>query len=536
MTPEGLIIESMFRVVSKDGEDQDFKLNPTQRILDNNLTGRDIIPKARQEGVSTYFLARYTAACMRKRNVKAVIISHESESTQRLLDRCRYFISNMRGPNPQAGRTSINIITFPKTNSMIYIGTAGSKKFGRGDTITHCHCSEYAYWPDPKGLLSGLLQAVPMSGEIAIESTGNGTGNDYHRRVMRAYEGRSEWRCHFFNWLHFPDYHIPLSSEDEKHVLDNLNPEWEEPHLIKIGLTPGQLIWRRIKLEELDYDLQLFKQEYPITLDECFQASGSSIFAKIKFIPTDEWESLGNNLWALRGHPIPGHQYVLGVDPSGGVGSDNATIEVFDSTACEQVAEFAHNRTEPDTLGYKAAEIASFYNNAFIVVESNNHGPVTLDKIRDAEYPDHLIYAMETAGASYEDKSLMQMGFRTSVRTKPIMIGKLRTFLARDWTIHSPALKDELSTFVEHEDGKLAAQDGCKDDRVMGAACAAIGYEHSLLYAGTGLDPTPTATKDPARFPFTLEGIKGDLQSRNKKLPIRPQHGPHGSFWPKFGH
>ncbi|KKN33669.1 hypothetical protein LCGC14_0801620, partial [marine sediment metagenome] len=44
----------------------------------------------------------------------------------------------------------------------------------------------------------GLLQAVPMSGEIAIESTGNGVGNDYHRRVLRAYEGHSEWKCHFF--------------------------------------------------------------------------------------------------------------------------------------------------------------------------------------------------------------------------------------------------------------------------------------------------------------------------------------------------
>jgi len=89
MTPEAVIIESMFRVVTKEGEDVDFILNDTQKILDENLTGRDLIPKARQEGVSTYFLARYTAACLRRRNVKAVIISHESESTQRLLTRCQ---------------------------------------------------------------------------------------------------------------------------------------------------------------------------------------------------------------------------------------------------------------------------------------------------------------------------------------------------------------------------------------------------------------------------------------------------------------
>ena len=100
MTPEALIIESMFRVVTKEGVDVDFVLNSAQRQIDENMTGRDIIPKARQEGVSTYFLARYTAACLRKRNVKATIISHEADATSRLLSRCTYFLDNLRGPDP----------------------------------------------------------------------------------------------------------------------------------------------------------------------------------------------------------------------------------------------------------------------------------------------------------------------------------------------------------------------------------------------------------------------------------------------------
>ena len=42
MTPEAMIIESMFRVVSKDGEDLDFILNDAQRLIDDNLTGSGI--------------------------------------------------------------------------------------------------------------------------------------------------------------------------------------------------------------------------------------------------------------------------------------------------------------------------------------------------------------------------------------------------------------------------------------------------------------------------------------------------------------
>ena len=524
MTPEALIIESLFRIANKEGEDVDFILNSVQKELDENLTGRDLIPKLRQPGVSSYFLARYTAACLRKRNVKAVIISHEGESTQRLLSRCHYFLNNLRGPSPVIGRSGMNIITFPKMDSMIYIGTAGSKKFGRGDTVTHCHCSEYAYWPNPKDILAGLLQAVPMSGEIAIESTGNGVGNDYHRRVMRAYEGRSEWKCHFFGLKAYMEYSVKLTSEEEQHVLNTLNSEWEEPQLVESGLTAEQIIWRRIKLEELDYDIKMFKQEYPITLDECFQASGDSIFHKVKFIPTNLWKSEGNNLHVLDSHPTKGHQYIVGVDPSGGAGRDNATIEVFDLTMGEQVAEYAHNRIEPDALGDKVVDLAEAFNNAFVVVESNNHGPMTLDTIRDRDYPPMLIYSMEQAGVSFEDRTLMQMGFRTSTRTKPIMIGKLRALLARNWTIHSPTLNGELSTFIEYEDGKLAGQKGCMDDRVMASACAAIGVEHAQLYAGDGQEILDMRSKDPARDPFTLDAVIEECRGKGRGLPISPQH------------
>lgn len=529
MTPEAIIIESMFRIANKEGEDVDFILNSVQKDLDENLTGRDIIPKLRQPGISSYFLARYTAACLRKRNVKAVIISHEGESTQRLLSRCHYFLNNLRGPSPVIGRSGMNVITFPKMDSMIYIGTAGSKKFGRGDTVTHCHCSEYAYWPNPKDILAGLLQAVPMSGEIAIESTGNGVGNDYHRRVLRAYEGVSEWKCHFFGLQTYMEYQIKLTQEEEEHVLRTLNPEWEEPQLVEGGLSAGQIIWRRIKLEELDYDIKMFKQEYPITLDECFQASGDSIFHRVKFIPTNLWKYQGNNLHTLDGHPIRAHQYVVGADPSGGTGRDNASAQVFDLTAGEQVAEYAHNRIEPDVFGDKVTDLAEYFNNAFIVVESNNHGPMTLDRIRRRDYPSMLIYSMEQSGVSYEDRTLMSMGFRTSVRTKPIMVGKLRALLAQSWTIHSPTLNGELSTFIEHEDGKLAAQKGCKDDRVLAAACAAIGMEHAELYAGNGEADIEMSSRDPARYPFTLDGIVEECAGKGRGFPVSPQHVPSNS-------
>ncbi len=526
MTPEAAIIETLFKVVNKEGKDIPFELNQPQCLLDNALTKRNIIPKARQEGISTYFLARYTAAALMRRNVKAVIISHDTESTQRLLTRCEYFLENLRcDERPEIGRSALNTITLPKMDSVIYIGTAGSKKFGRGDTITHLHCSEYAYWPDPKGLLSGLLQAVPLSGEISIESTGNGKGNDYHRRCMRAYNNQSVWKCHFFNWVDFPEYTLNLTLEDQLSVMSGLIEEWEEPHLVKtVGLTAGQIAWRRLKLEELDYDLDLFKQEYPLTIDECFRASGSSLFRKVNFIKSDLWKNIGNHAFQLEGHPRLGFTYSLGADPAGGSGGDNATIQIFCVETGEQVYEYANNRIEPDAFGRKVVEVGTQFNFAFLTIESNNHGPVTIKEVRDLGYPDFLLYEMSHPGADFpEDRTLMQFGFRTTKRTKPILIGEFRTSVIKDLKIYSSLLYDEMTTFIEHENGELSAQENCHDDRVMGAALANIALSKASLYARNN---STVYTKQDGVYkdPFILDNMIEEMQSRGKKFPISPQH------------
>ena len=298
MTAERVIIENMFRIADKDGNDVDFILNTAQSEIDLRLSGRDIIPKARQEGVSSYFLARYTAVCLARRNVRAVVISHETDATQRMLAKVHYFLKNIKGPSAITKNMSKNEITFPKTNSAFYIGTAGSRQFGRGDTITHLHCSEVAFWPDPKKLTAGLFQAVPLSGEIAMESTGNGVGNFYHRTCMRASTGHSRYRMHFLPWHTFNEYTLEVTEEIEKAIMDNLNPEWEEVKLVNdYGLSAGRIAWRRMKLEELDFDLRLFKQEYPMTLDECFQSTGGSIFQTVRFLDMGHnWRQTETNL------------------------------------------------------------------------------------------------------------------------------------------------------------------------------------------------------------------------------------------------
>lgn len=520
MIPEALLIESMLMIADKDGNDVPFVLNPTQRTIAETLTGRDIYPKARQEGVSSFFLALFTILCLTRRNTRAVVISHESDATTRMLAKVHYFLEHLR-PQAVVGHSSKGEITFPKMNSMFYIGTAGSRSFGRGDTITALHCSEVAFWDNAKDLMTGLMQAVPTnSGIVAIESTGNGQGNWYHKMVQACQQGRSHYKMHFFDWLHFPEYNLQLSEEDNKRVLDTLDESLEEITLMtKWGLTTGQIEFRRRKLVELEFDMNKFDQEYPKTLDECFQASGSGLFKKVNFVKSDDWKSQGLHLSGLVTHPMVRRKYLIGADVGGGVGKDRSTAEIFDLMTLEQVAEYVTDKEAPDTFGHTLAELGRVYNDAFITVESNNYGITTLDHLA-RDYPAELIYTEDKSpsrGAN-EPQLLTNLGFRTSHITKPWVIGKLRSYLATDMVIHSEELKSELSTFVEKESGELEAENGCFDDRVMGTAMAVVALARSAIL----MMPSPEE-KQILDNPFSIDNIIKELRARGNGFPIASQ-------------
>ncbi len=517
MTPERLIIESMFMIVNKDGIDVPFLLNREQAELDDTLTGRDCVPKARQLGITSYILARYLAKSLSVRNSRSVVISHDEKSTQKMLARVKYYIDNIRGPKPVISTSNRNEIAFPKMNSSFYIGTAGAKKFGRGDTINNLHCSEIAFWNDPKTLTSGLYQAVPRNGEILEESTGNGVGNYYHRRCRNAAEEIGRFRLHFFNWLNAPEYSVVLSEAERESMLDNLKPEWEEPELFKYGLTLEQLAWRREKLEELDFDITEFKQEYPISLDECFQASGAGIFHKINYAKDRDWQKVDTNLYALKDHyDHPTSIYGMGVDVAAGVGRDRSVIEVVDLIRNEQVAEWCADNIAPDYLAVKISELGQHFNKAFVTVESNNHGLTTLLELIKI-YPNELIYSDKK-----DSDSIVNYGYRTTSKTKPIYIGFLRKDFVDGLVIHSPLLRDELGTFVEHDSGKMGAQEGCFDDRVIALAICGIGVSKA------GYTISQMADKSSVRAhidPFSLEGMIASIKkSKDNGFPIPPQH------------
>jgi len=518
-TPERFVIESLFPVINKSQEEVDFKLNSAQTAIDETGVRRIIIPKARQRGVTTYFLAKSLARCLGVDNTKAVVISHDAPATKRMLALVKFFIEHMKGPKPVIRTNSMDELTFPKRNSAFYIGTAGARAFGRGDHITDLHCSEVAYWPNPKQLMTGLLQAVSKkTGRISIESTGNGAGNWYHSQCIRAAKGTGTFKLLFLPWWSEPEYQLDLPAEECQDILAHLKAEYDEPRIYSTyKLSANQIAWRRMVIEdELDGDLFEWNKEYPSCLDDCFQAAGGGIFRKVNFVETIDWQQRDANLWILNGHPNLSLHYIIGGDVAAGVGRDASVAEIFCLETSEQVGEYINNKTEPDTFAITLSELGYKFNEAYIGCENNNHGILTMRVLTEYDhtrstfrYPMSKIYRTPSArskGGKEQSRRLAGLGVHTDPRSKPLMIGLLRKDLSTTTVIHSVILKNELSTFIEHEDGTVGAADGCYDDTVMAAGMVSYVKAKAALSL-IDAPITPEEIKDT----FSLNSIIDEL-------------------------
>lgn len=499
------VMEGMFRIVNKDRETVPFRLNAIQQALDNGWSRRNIIPKARQGGVSSYCINRMLAKLLTQRNRVCVVISHEAEATQRLLDRARWTLDNLQeGLRPQLGRNSRGEITFTATDGTLYIGTAGARNFGHGDTISDLHWSEAARC-DAERLITGLFPAAER-GEITVESTGNGRGNWYHRQCQRAREGVG-FKLFFFDWTMEPGYALPFASAGEQTVFRmGLKDEWNEPALLDRGISLAQLRWRRERIEvDFEGSLPGFDEAYPLDFDDCFQSAGWGVFGQFTYAPVEGWHQTSAVSWALAGHPSAAHHYLAGIDVGGGVGRDRTVCEVFCMETDEQVGEWCSSRVPPGEAGSAVAAWLARWD-AYVNIERNNHGLAFIQEfVRD--YPMHLVHKGNLGAPStqWAISGIGQIGTLTTEGSRGLLIGQLRHQLHTGLIVHGEELRSELITFVEKESGRAEADVGCFDDRVLAAAMATLVADRAGMIMQV-IETRPQAEPDP----FSFEGLFGD--------------------------
>jgi hypothetical protein len=455
-----------------------FVPNPVQAEFDIDRTGRDIVDKARKEGISTYVLADFYRHITTTSNSTALVVAHRPDSTQALWEIIQCFYEH----DPRRLRlkyASKNELYFDELNSRFIVGTVGQGA-GRGRTINRLHVSELAWWPgDAKSTLGGMIAAVPSDGnaEVVIESTAHGEGGEFHRRWRIAVEGnapgRHSFTAHFFPWFAHAGYREPWVDGEQTPLVA------EERTLVDAhGIDLEQIAFRRWGMDE--YGPDLFKQEYPATWQESFRASGRKVFDYdalermearflLKPIRHQQWGDAYLKIWSP---PQIGHRYVAGADTAEGIaGGDAQDVRLYDFDDLREVA-CLHGRWPIHVFARKLTALIKPYG-ALCAVERNNHGHAVLEHLVRGEdavrMPFHLLYRHK--GYDDKGKAIRKVGWPTDVKTKPIMIADLEDAIRREQLEPRDTLfYGEARAFEYTEEGKMQAPEGSHDDSIISTA------------------------------------------------------------------
>lgn len=458
---------------------------------------REDILKARQEGMSTLWLALYFLDTINTPLTQTLLIAHDVESTERLFQVVKRFYEHLpvekKRPTRYSSRRELH---FADIDSVIYVGTAGSGRVGRGGTISNCHMSECAYWERGPEVEAGLLEAIPMDGNATRETTANGL-NAYYEEYQRSKRNESRFRARFFGWNLQGEYQVA------DHGLQLADLSEEEAGLEHAyGLSLGQLAWRREKIKDLK---EKFPQEYPINDVEAFLASGNPRFnreylyqllASLQAAPEplrietperSEW----NGTLTTYVEPEETRKYLITADVSEGLNQygkhDFSVAHVYDRETWEQVAHYVSGMAEPHDYALDLDLLGRLYNTATIAVERNNHGHSVLNTLQNVcRYP--AIHCHQYFD-EIQKKELPKAGFPSTTRSKPEAVADLAGLIddmsagEAGFIWNCPSTVEQLIHYIKVAGGKTAAESGSNDDEVTCCWIAAALMPQYLMKA-----------------------------------------------------
>lgn len=511
-----LLIEIAFCIVDKKRDTVPFFFNDVQRDFIDKLekygTSKPFfVLKGRQQGFTSVITAIQLAHSLTRKNFAGFTIADKADNTATIFnDKARVVYERLPEElKPSEKFNSRNELFFDKLNSSWRIATA-SNQVGRSRTLNFVHFSEVAHYKcELKLLQAGIGEAITSDAIQVYETTANG--------FNQAKELWDSGSCHnlFYEWWRSPEYR---STEYE--YLETTN-SWliqRMKVLENLGCDKEQITWYAKKWVKY-LDKSLIRQEYPISPDEAFVSSGESVFDKDSInnqlalclrkpggrigyfeykkeaVPiAGAWGNVSEVEWKIRDiefvedvngyitiHEDPlvrrdSHgevtqlaPYALGGDTAGD-GSDYFTAKVQCCLNDKTVATLRKQHIDEDLYAEQLYCLGTYYHEALIAVEINYSRHPTRLLSNKYSYP-NMYMRKRLDGIS--DRTVLEYGFETTPKTKPMIIGELvklvRTHPECECDVETLR---EMTTFVKMDNGSTGAISGCHDDLVMAKAIA----------------------------------------------------------------
>ena len=375
-----------------------------------------------------------------------LVAAHKYTGAQEIMQRVRYAYESVPD-HIRAGVTSYNKGSLEFDNGSRIVSATTTENTGRGMSISLLYADEFAFVRPTiaKEFWTSISPTLATGGKAIITSTPNSdedqfallwkgankTEDEYGNPTLVGQNGFKAYRSF---WNEHPD-------RDET---------WAQQQRAALGSDR-------------------FRRE----MDCEFIINDETLIAPAKLIDLEGRDPLyktGEVRWYKK--PIPGHIYVVGLDPSLGTGGDPAAIQVFEANSTEQVAEWRHNKTDiPTQVRILTNIIQHLYDTVkddksiYFSIENNTIGEAALISI--AEYGEENIKGYFLSENNSGSTRRFRKGFNTSHKPKLAACAKMKNLVETGrMKVNSRSLVSEFKNFVAVGTSYQAKQ-GETDDLVM---------------------------------------------------------------------
>jgi len=434
-------VENYVKVISLDDGMVPFVLYPYQREMfkqfqDNRF---NVVLACRQSGKSISACAYLLWYVLFNPEKTVAILANKGATAREMLNRITLMLENI----PfflQPGSKALNKGSLEFSNNSRIIAAATSGSSIRGMSVNLLYLDEFAFVERAAEFYTSTYPVISAGKDtkVIVTSTANGIGNQFHKIWEGSVQEINEFKSFRVDWWDVP-------GRDEK---------WKE-----------QTVSNTSQLQ--------FDQEFGNT----FFGTGDTLvnadtLLNLRAKPAKRYMEGG--LLKIYEEPIKDHDYIMTVDVSKGRGQDYSTFTLIDISVrpFAQVAVYRNNTISPLLFPNIIYKYAKPYNDAYVVVESNDQGSVVCNGLyHDLEYENVHVESSVKANA---------IGIEINRKTKRLGCSAIKDILeSKRLTINDDNTILEISTF-EAKGQSYEASEGNHDDLMMNLVL--FGYFVSTQY------------------------------------------------------
>ena len=434
-------VETYVKVISLDDGMVPFVLYPYQRKMFEQFQENrfSVVLACRQSGKSISACAYLLWYVLFNPEKTVAILANKGATAREMLNRITLMLENI----PfflQPGSKALNKGSLEFSNNSRILAAATSGSSIRGMSVNLLYLDEFAFVERAAEFYTSTYPVISAGRDtkVIVTSTANGIGNQFHKIWEGSVQEINEFKSFRVDWWDVP----------------NRDEDW--------------------KLQTISNTSQLqFDQEFGNT----FFGTGDTLvnaetLLNLRAKPAKRYMEGG--LLKIYEEPQKDHDYIMTVDVSKGRGQDYSTFTLIDISVrpFAQVAVYRNNTISPLLFPNIIYKYAKPYNDAYVVVESNDQGGVVCNGLyHDLEYENVHVESSVKANA---------IGIEINRKTKRLGCSAIKDILETNrLTINDDATILEISTF-EAKGQSYEASDGNHDDLMMNLVL--FGYFVSTQY------------------------------------------------------